>query len=143
MVEFSVEYQGDLHCRAVHGPSGSLLETDAPVDNQGRGEAFSPTDLCALSLGVCMMTVMGIKARSLDVDLKGATIRIRKIMSSQPPRRIARIEADFELPQPASHPCRAVLEATARSCPVALSLHPDIEQAISFRWLDQADTPSL
>ncbi len=140
MVEFSVEYQGDLHCRAVHGPSGAVIETDAPVDNHGRGEAFSPTDLCAVSLGVCMMTVMGIKARSIDVDLKGVTIRIRKIMSSQPPRRIARIEAGFEIPLPASHPSREVLEATARSCPVALSLHPDIEQDISFRWPGHPDT---
>ncbi|MDD5199003.1 MAG: OsmC family protein [Terrimicrobiaceae bacterium] len=134
MVEFAITYQGELHCEAVHGPSGARIETDAPVDNHGRGAAFSPTDLCATSLGVCMMTVMGIIAQKKGLDLAGTKLKVRKIMSSEPPRRIARIEVDFDLPLPAGHPDCAGLEHAARTCPVALSLHPDVEKAVVFRW---------
>ncbi len=136
MVEFSLEYLGGLRCRATHGPSGAVIDTDAPVDNHGRGEAFSPTDLCATSLGVCMMTVMGIKAETKAVDLTGTTIQVRKIMTSEPPRRIARIEVDFTIPLASDHPERALLEATARSCPVSLSLIPDVEQVVTFDWAE-------
>jgi putative redox protein len=134
MVEFTITYQGDLHCEAVHGPSGTRIETDAPVDNHGRGAAFSPTDLCATSLGVCMMTVMGIFAQKKGLDLAGTRIAVRKIMTSEPPRRIARIEVDFDLPLPAGHSDCADLEHAARTCPVALSLHPNVEKAVVFRW---------
>lgn len=134
MTEIKISYQGDLHCRAIHPASGAELQTDAPVDNQGRGENFSPTDLVATALGSCMATIMGIAARRHDVDLTGVEVTVRKIMSQDTPRRIARLEVDYHLPLPADHPKRALLEAAAMSCPVHHSLHPDIEQAIQFYW---------
>lgn len=134
MTEIKISYQGDLHCRAIHTASGAELQTDAPVDNQGRGENFSPTDLVATALGSCMATIMGIAARRHDVDLNGVEVTVRKIMSQDTPRRIARLEVDYHLPLPADHPKRALLEAAAMSCPVHHSLHPDIEQAIQFYW---------
>lgn len=134
MVEFSITYQGGLHCEAVHGPSQSLIETDAPVDNHGKGAAFSPTDLCATSLGACMMTIMGIVAQNKGIVLDGTKLKVRKHMTAAPPRRIARIEVDFEIPLPPDHPERATLEQAAITCPVALSLHPDIEKPMTFNW---------
>lgn len=134
MTEIKISYQGDLHCRAIHTASGAELQTDAPVDNQGRGENFSPTDLVATALGSCMATIMGIAARRHDVDLTGVEVTVRKIMSQDTPRRIARLEVDYHLPLPADHPKRALLEAAAMSCPVHHSLHPDIEQDIKFHW---------
>lgn len=134
MTEIKISYQGDLHCRAIHTASGAELQTDAPVDNQGRGENFSPTDLVATALGSCMATIMGIAARRHDIDLAGVEITVRKIMSQDTPRRIARLEVDYHLPLPADHPKRALLEAAAMSCPVHHSLHPDIEQDIKFHW---------
>jgi putative redox protein len=136
MVEISVEYEGDLHCRAIHGPSGDRLSTDAPKDNLGRGEAFSPTDLAATSLGVCMLTTMAIAAekQSLDVDLSGAKAKVRKHMTASPPRRILRLEVSVEMPVPETHDAREILENAALHCPVALSLHPDIEKTVSFSW---------
>lgn len=136
MVEFSIVYQGGLRCEAVHGPSGAILPTDAPTDNLGRGEAFSPTDLCATSLGICMVTTMAIYAQRKGFDFPaGATLTVRKIMTATPPRRIARIEVDMELPMPATHPECKDLERVAENCPVALSLHPDVEKALTFRWI--------
>jgi Predicted redox protein, regulator of disulfide bond formation len=136
MVEFSIVYKGGLRCEAVHGPSGAILPTDAPTDNLGRGEAFSPTDLCATSLGTCMVTTMAIYAERKGFEFPaGAALAVRKIMTSTPPRRIARIEADITVPLPEGHPERAELERVARNCPVALSLHPDIEQVLIFRWV--------
>jgi uncharacterized OsmC-like protein len=135
MLEFTITYQGGLHCEAVHGPSGARIETDAPVDNHGKGAAFSPTDLCSTSLGVCMMTVMGIYAQKHNVELTGTTLKVRKVMTAEPPRKIARIEVDFDIPLPADHPHREALEHAAITCPVALSLHPDIEKPVSFRWV--------
>jgi uncharacterized OsmC-like protein len=134
VTEIKISYQGDLHCRAIHTASGAELQTDAPVDNQGRGENFSPTDLVATALGSCMATIMGIAARRHDVDLTGVEVTVRKIMSQDTPRRIARLEVDYHLPLPADHPKRALLEAAAMSCPVHHSLHPDIEQDIKFHW---------
>ena len=132
MVEIRLDYEGDLHCSAVHGPSGAVISTDAPVDNNGRGEAFSPTDLVATALGACMATVMGIAARRKGVALEGMRITVKKHMSADAPRRIARLEVDIEMPLPADHPERASLEAMARGCPVHHSLHPDIE--VEIRW---------
>jgi uncharacterized OsmC-like protein len=134
MTEIKISYQGDLHCRAVHTASGAELQTDAPVDNQGRGENFSPTDLVATALGSCMATIMGIAARRHDIDLTGVEVTVRKIMSQDTPRRIARLEVDYHLPLPADHPKRALLEAAAMSCPVHHSLHPGIKQDIKFHW---------
>lgn len=135
MVEFTLSYEGALRCTATHGPSGAVLPTDAPADNLGRGESFSPTDLCATSLGVCMLTTMGILAERKGFAFPaGATGTVRKIMTATPPRRIARIEIDLVIPLPGNHPERADLERVALNCPVALSLHPQVEKAVTFRW---------
>jgi putative redox protein len=135
MVEISIRYEGDLRCEARHGPSGTVLRTDAPVDNEGKGESFSPTDLAATSLGTCMLTIMGIAARKQGVDLAGTTVSVLKEMSAKPPRRIARITVVFTIPLPASHEKREMLESAAKNCPVHLSLHPDVEQVMRFEWV--------
>ena len=134
MVAIQVEYQGDLHCRAVHGPSGTVLSTDAPKDNQGRGESFSPTDLVATALGTCMLTVMGILARTLNLDIAGATAAVEKEMTAAPPRRIQRLTMKIHVPQAHSSENREKLERAARTCPVFRSLHPDIEVPVDFSW---------
>jgi len=136
MVEITVEYEGNFHCQTVHGPSGARLPTDAPKDNLGKGEAFSPTDLTATSLGVCMLTTMAIVAtrQSLDLDLSGARATVRKHMTASPPRRISKIEVRLEMPLSETHPACNVLRDAAIHCPVALSLHPEVEKAITFSW---------
>lgn len=136
MVEISLAYEGNLHCVSVHGPSGSVLPTDAPRDNMGRGKAFSPTDLTATSLGACMLTTMAIAVlkKPLQADLAGAKAVVRKHMTAQPPRRIAKIEVELTLPAAVSSRERAILEDTAWNCPVALSLGPEVEKAVTFRW---------
>src|ERR1700761_1570931 len=100
MVAIQVEYQGDLHCKAVHGPSATELNTDAPKDNQGRGESFSPTDLVATALGTCMLTVMGIMARTLQIDIAGTTATVQKNMTAAPERRIQSLTVRIHVPQP-------------------------------------------
>ena len=134
MVEIDIEYEGDLHCRARHGPSAAEIVTDAPVDNEGRGEAFSPTDLLATSLGVCMMTVMGIHARRKGIDLKGTRVQVIKEMVADPVRRIGRLTVTFDLPARLDAEQRAGLEAAACTCPVCHSLHPDVKREIAFRY---------
>ena len=135
MVEISVEYEGGFHCFAIHEPSRAKLPTDAPKDNLGKGEAFSPTDLTATSLGVCMLTTMATAAKlSLDLDLSGMRAIVRKHMTAEPPRRIQRLEVSVKIPLPETLPSRATLEEAALNCPVALSLHPEIEQAVTFSW---------
>ena len=137
MVQISVEYEGDLHCLSIHGPSLAALSTDAPKDNLGKGEGFSPTDLTATSLGVCMLTTMAIVAakQSLNVELSGTKAVVRKHMTATAPRRIQKIEVNVEIPLPESHSARGALEEAALKCPVALSLHPDVEKAVTFDWL--------
>jgi uncharacterized OsmC-like protein len=135
MVGISIKYLGDLRCEARHEPSGTVIMTDAPVDNEGRGESFSPTDLAATSLGTCMLTIMGIAARKQGVDLGDTQVKVVKEMSTQPPRRIAKVTVVFTIPLPASHEKRALLENAARNCPVHLSLHPDVEQDMRFDWI--------
>ncbi|MCW1921719.1 OsmC family protein [Luteolibacter arcticus] len=134
MVEIKIDYQGDLHCSALHVPSGTTLETDAPVDNNGRGESFSPTDLVATGLGVCMATVMGIVAKRKEIPLEGLKVAVRKYMTTETPRRIAKLEVDLDMPLPADHPERRMLENTGNGCPVHHSLHPDIEVVLNWRW---------
>jgi len=134
MVEIIIDYEGDLHCNAIHGPSGSRLETDAPVDNNGRGEAFSPTDLVATAVGTCMATVMGIVAKRKNIPLDGLRVTVRKFMSDESPRRITCLEVDIHLPLPADHPDCKVFESAARSCPVYHSIHPDIEVLMHWLW---------
>lgn len=134
MVEIHVDYEGELHCNALHLPSGNRLVTDAPVDNNGRGEAFSPTDLVATALGACMATVIGIVARRKEIPVEGMKVAVRKFMSEDLPRRISRLELDLDMPLPGDHPDRALLESTARGCPVHHSIHPDIEVVMNWKW---------
>ena len=128
-------YKGALRTEAVHLQSNTSIETDAPTDNQGKGERFSPTDLLATSLGNCMLTIMGIKARDMNVDLTDTKIDITKIMKSEP-RRVGGIKVAFHFPQTLQldDKQKTILENAARTCPVAKSIHPDIEQDISFNW---------
>ena len=134
MVEIQIQYLGDLRCEAAHGPSRTTLLTDAPVDNHGRGESFSPTDLVATALGTCMLTVMGIFAARHGVDLRGTKITVQKEMTAVPVRRIARLTCEIALPLPPTHPHREALERAALTCPVIESLHPDVEKPVSFVW---------
>ena len=134
MVKISIRYEGGLRCEAVHGPSGQKLFTDAPVDNHGKGESFSPTDLVATALGSCMATIMGIVAERHQLDLADMKIEVIKEMSKDTPRRIARLATVIDVPLPADHPDREILERAALTCPVHQSLHPEIEKPLEFRW---------
>jgi len=135
MVHSDITYLGGLRCEAVHGPSGTKILTDAPVDNHGKGEAFSPTDLMATSLGLCMATIIGIAAERHGVELTGMTVGVDKIMATDTPRRIARIAVVFKIPLPPDHPQRKLLEAAALACPVHHSLHPDVVKDVTFEWV--------
>lgn len=128
-----VIYLGHLRTECTHLRSGSTYITDAPTDNHGKGEAFSPTDTVATGLANCMITVMGIKAGDLGVELAGSTAEVTKHMAASP-RRISKIELDLYLPSKVGEKHRRILENTGRTCPVAVSLHPEIEQAIRFYW---------
>lgn len=128
-----VNYLGDLRTECTHLQSGNTFITDAPLDNNGKGEAFSPTDTVATGLASCMLTVMGIKARDLGVDMKDTIASVTKVMGTDP-RRIVKIEVTFELPFSADQKTRQILERTANTCPVLYSLHPDIEKVIVFNW---------
>jgi putative redox protein len=136
VVEVSVSYSGALRCSAVHDPSGVTLFTDPPVDNHGRGESFSPTDLLATALGTCMLTLMGIHAGPLEPALSGARVTVRKIMTAAPPRRVARLEVAVVLPNGGGVAAadRARLEHAAHTCPVRLSLLEAIEIPATFAW---------
>lgn len=136
MVEVHIQYLGELRCEATHGPSKTTLLTDAPVDNHGRGESFSPTDLVATALGTCIVTTMGIFAQRHGIELRGAKITVQKEITSVPTRRIARLASELFLPLPANHPHREALERAALNCPVHQSLHPDVEAPIRFVWAD-------
>ena len=134
MVEIRINYPGDLRCEAAHGPSETTLLTDAPTDNHGRGESFSPTDLVATALGTCIVTTMGIFAQRHGIELRGAKITVQKEMTSVPARRIARLPSELTIPLPPTHPHRAALEHAALHCPVRASLHPDVDAPIHFIW---------
>jgi putative redox protein len=133
MVEIQVRYEGELHTSCRHGPSGRSLETDAPKDNEGRGESFSPTDLVAAALGSCMLTVMGILARRKGWKLEGARARVEKHMVAAPERRIGKLVVEFDMPE-LPEEARGPLERAAHACPVHKSLHPDVETDLRFRW---------
>ena len=133
-VKIAVRYEGQLHCEAVHGPSGTKLATDAPVDNEGKGESFSPTDLVATALGACMATIMGIIAKRHGTQLDGMTVETVKEMSSDAPRRIVGLKSTVTVPLPANHPHRKLLEAAALGCPVHHSLDPRIDKSVEFVW---------
>jgi putative redox protein len=132
MVKMSIAYEGQLRCTLTHQPSGSVIHTDAPKDNMGKGEAFSPTDLMAAALGSCMLTVMGISASRHNIDLKGTVVDVSKEMITAPVRRIGSITVIFHMAPGIPQDKRAVLEAAAHSCPVHKSLHPDVQTPIQF-----------
>jgi putative redox protein len=133
MVKMEVVYEGDLRTRGHHLPSGMQISTDAPVDNEGRGESHSPTDLLATALGSCMLTIMGILARREGWSLERARVDVEKHMAESP-RRVGRLVLRFEMPKGLPEASRVPLERAARSCPVAQSIHPDIELDIEFDW---------
>lgn len=128
-------YKGDLRTEAKHLQSGTVIETDAPVDNQGKGERFSPTDLVATALGNCMLTIMGIKARDMNIDLTGTTIDITKVMVADP-RRIGTIKVAFRFPSSLNigEKEQTILERAALTCPVAKSLSAELVQDVTFNW---------
>jgi putative redox protein len=131
----TVIYEGGLRTVALHNASGTRIETDPPVDNQGKGEKFSPTDLVATALGSCMLTIMGMKARDLDIDLKDTRIDIQKFMKADP-RRISGISLTFHLPESLvlSEKNKTILQRAAETCPVMYSIHPDIDVQLHFNW---------
>ena len=131
----TIIYEGQLHCQATHTQSGTIIETDAPVDNRGKGERFSPTDLLCVSLGTCIITTMGIKANDMGIDLAGATLQITKHMVADP-RRVGRIDVTLQFPATLdlAEKDRIILERSGNSCPVQKSIHPDIQSNIIYQW---------
>ncbi|HBF22612.1 MAG TPA: osmotically inducible protein OsmC [Planctomycetes bacterium] len=135
-VEITITYEGDLRCKSVHGPSDSEVATDAPVDNQGKGESFSPTDMVATAWGSCMLTIMGIVANRHGIDLVGSKVIVQKYMATNPVRRIGKLEASIEIPTPLSWGNRQRLQRAAENCPVHHSLADDIEKVVHWQWTE-------
>lgn len=134
MANMKATYLGGLRCECTHIASGATIITDAPVDNCGKGEAFSPTDLCTTSLAACCMTIIGIYAQKHDIDVTGAEISITKVMNADP-RRVGKMEIVFDMPdRDYTDRQKAAIENCAHTCPVHLSLHPDVEQVFIFNW---------
>lgn len=134
MVEITVRYEGQLRCIATHGPSGSVIQTDAPIDNHGKGEAFSPTDLLAAALPACIMTIMGIVSERHGLNLAGMTAVTQKEMTTEGIRRIKSLRTVLTVPLPAGHPQCEPLERAAHTCPVHKSLAAEIDAPIQFVW---------
>lgn len=133
MATSKITYQGELRTTCIHLQSGTEILTDAPTDNHGKGEAFSPTDLVATALGSCMVSIMAIKTRDLDLELKDSTLEVTKIMQAEP-RKIAKIVVVLNMSLATSDKNKTILERAAMTCPVLLSLHPDIEKEVTFNW---------
>lgn len=138
MTKLNVEYLGDLRCQALHVESGSTIITDAPVDNQGKGEFFSPTDLCVVSLASCYLTLMGIQAKLLRIDIAGTKVRGDKLMAKEGPRRISQVNMDIYIPHNITPENQTRLENAAKKCPVHESLHPEVQVNATFHWNQQA-----
>jgi putative redox protein len=140
MMTASIIYAGNLRTVCTHLHSGSLIETDAPVDNHGKGERFSPTDLVATALGTCMLTIMGMRAREMKVNLEGVRIDVEKIMKADP-RRIGGVNLTFRFPDSlvVDESQKAALEHAAHTCPVIYSIHPDIKVNVLFHWLSDKE----
>lgn len=134
MATSKVTYLGELRTSSMHIQSGSEIISDAPVDNNGKGEAFSPTDTVANGLASCMFTVMGIKAQDLGLDFSGSTAEVTKVMAAEP-RRISEIHIVFHMKLAADEKTKTILERTGMTCPVHYSLHPDIKREIVFNWI--------
>ncbi len=128
-----ITYLGDLRTSSIHLESGTEILSDAPKDNHGKGAAFSPTDTVANALGSCMLSIMAIKSKDLNLNLEGSTVEITKIMNADP-RRIAKIIAVVNLSVATDDKCRTILERAAMTCPVFMSLHPDIDKDVTFNW---------
>lgn len=128
-----VTYLGELRTSSVHMQSGTEILSDAPTDNHGKGEAFSPTDLLANALGSCMVSIMAIKSKDLNLDIIGSTVEVTKIMQSEP-RKIAKIEIVMNMSVSADQKSKTILERAAMTCPVLLSLNPDIEKVVNINW---------
>ena len=127
-------YQGDLRVECVHEASGTKIVTDAPVDNNGKGEAFSPTDLCAAALGACAMTIIGIYGKQHNVDVVGTRLEINKFMAADP-RRIEKIEVVFHMPErPYTDKEKTMIERAAKTCPVSVTLGSNVVQEFIFKW---------
>lgn len=131
----TIIYTGQLRCSATHNQSGSVIETDAPTDNRGKGERFSPTDLLCVSLGTCIITTMGIKAADMGIDLNGATLQVQKHMFSEP-RRVGKIEVSLSFPASLQldEKDKTILQRVGDNCPVQKSIHPDIETVVVYNW---------
>lgn len=134
MVSIDITYNGDLRCTATHGPSGTMITTDAPKDNHGKGESFSPTDLVATALGTCMLTLMGIAARKLNIDISGSALHVEKSMRTSPIRQIGALTIQIHVPAELTAEQQDVLKNAALTCPVHKSLHPDVDMPIEFVW---------
>lgn len=128
-----VIYKGELRTASTHLASGKEVITDAPLDNQGKGEAFSPTDLLSSSLASCVMTIMGIKSRDMDIDLTGMTAEVTKVMAANP-RRVETVKIKISIPSNPDQKSKTIIENAGNACPVAKSLHPDLKQEITYHW---------
>lgn len=136
MVPMSIRYEGGLRCVATHGPSGAQIQTDAPTDNHGKGQAFSPTDLVGVALGTCMLTTMAIFAQRKGIELAGTDVRVSKEMVADPVRRIGRLTVEFSLPpgNTLTAEQKQMLEHAANTCPVHKALHGHVEMPVTFKW---------
>ena len=134
MVQIIVKYEGALRCKVIHEPTGTFFPTDAPLDNNGKGEVVSPTDLCAAALGSCMATIIGMQMEKLSFDLKGMRIEVQKKMSESKPRRIIELNTEIWLPMKLDDKAKRIVELAAKGCPVHRSLSSEIEKPICFHW---------
>jgi putative redox protein len=133
-VSVEIAYEGQLRCKAIHGPSQCHVITDAPVDNHGKGAHFSPTDLVATALGTCTLTLLGIVADRHGISLEGTTVKVEKHMVAEPVRRIGRLPVDIYMGQPIDDKYKDRLIKAAETCPVKQSVHPDIDLSLNFHW---------
>ena len=136
-VNIDVEYLGDLHCRATHGPSGNTILTDAPLDNRGKGEYFSPTDMAATAIATCIPTIMGIKAKDKGIDITGLKVSVIKEMMNEPYRRIKTLKLDFIFPHKLDDKDFTLMKNVIKTCPVTRSLLPDIEIIANYSFADE------
>ncbi|MAQ43469.1 MAG: osmotically inducible protein OsmC [Candidatus Marinimicrobia bacterium] len=136
MSDIKIVYNGDLRTQITHSQSGDVIITDAPIDNNGKGEAFSPTDLFASSLGSCMLTIMGITAQTHGLNIDGSTVNINKIMGTNP-RRVSAIDIIININGKLNEKDKKILQKAAEHCPVSKSIHPDLDEKITFNFLDK------
>ncbi|MGZ3944078.1 MAG: OsmC family protein [Mucilaginibacter sp.] len=134
MATVETTYVGDLRTENIHVQSGTKILTDAPTDNQGRGEAFSPTDLLGVALGTCMLTTIAIKTRNDGIDIVGAKCSVTKVMTSSPPRKVAELQVKLMFPKQYTEQQQKLIEEICMTCPVYLSLHPDMAKIVDFGW---------